>query len=89
MRNEYNLKSTNIRSTTKMQVEHMNVKLNMKDINKISAKEHFKCIFLMIGRKSTFLRKCVSMKLMEVSLSCIHFSLMLSEREVKSLFCGD
>ena len=84
MRNEYNLKSTNIRSTTIMQVEHMNVKLNMKDINKISAKEHFKCIFLMIRRKSTFLRKCVSMK-----LSCIYFSLMVSEREVKSLFCGD
>ena len=89
MRNEYNLKSTNIRSTTKMQVEHMNVKLNMKDINKISAKEHFKCIFSMIRRKSKFLRKYVSMKLLEVSLSCIPFSLMLSEREVKSLVCGD
>jgi hypothetical protein len=64
--------------------EHMNVKLNMKDINKISTKEDFKCIFLMIRRKSTFLRKCVSIKLLEVSLSCIHFpSCSLREKSVK------
>ena len=44
MRNEYNLKSTNIRSTTIMHVENMNAKLNKKEI-KILAKEHFKCIF--------------------------------------------
>ena len=67
-----------------MQVEHMNARLNMKDINKISANEHFKCIFLMIRRKSTFLRKCVSIKLLEVSLSCIHFP-SCSLREKSSL----
>ena len=41
MRNEWNLKSTNIRATTIIQlVQNMNVKLN---INKKSAKAHFKC----------------------------------------------
>ena len=35
-------------------------------------------------RNNTFLRKYVSMKLLEVSLSCLHFSLMFSEGEVKS-----
>ena len=33
----------------------MNARLNMKDINKISANEHFKCIFLMIRRTGTIL----------------------------------
>jgi GT2 family glycosyltransferase len=36
------------------------------------------------GKNPTFLRKHVSMTLLEVSLSCLHFSLMISEREVKS-----
>jgi hypothetical protein len=35
-------------------------------------------------RNNTFLQKHVSMKLLEVSLSCLHFSLMFSEGEVKS-----
>jgi len=38
----------------------------------------------MMQRNNTFLRKHVSMKLLEVSLSCIHFSLMFFEGEVKS-----
>ena len=39
-------------------------------------------------RNSTFLQKHVSMKLLEVSLSCLHFSLMFSVGEVKSpCFC--
>ena len=50
----------------------MNLMLNMKDINKILAKTHFKC-----EKNPTFLRK-------HVSLSCLHFSLMFSEGEVKS-----
>jgi hypothetical protein len=33
---------------------------------------------------NTFLQKHVSMMLLEVSLSCLHFSLMFSEGEVKS-----
>jgi len=51
----------------------MNLMLNMKDINKILAKTHFKC-----EKKNIFLRKHVSMTLLEVSLSCLHFSLMVS-----------
>ena len=43
MQNEYNIKSTNIRSTTIIHLQNMNLKLNMKDINKILAKSHFKC----------------------------------------------
>ena len=48
--------------------------------------------FLMMRRKNTCFRKHVSMKLLEVSLSFIHFFLMFSERGVKSLFlckCGE
>jgi hypothetical protein len=48
--------------------------LNMKDINKILAKTHFKC---KKSEKNIFLWK-------HVSLSCLHFSLMFSEGEVKS-----
>ena len=63
----------------------MNIKLNMKDINKILAKAHFKCKYKkMMRKKPTLLWNHVSMKLLEVSLSCIHFSLMFSEGEVKS-----
>ena len=63
----------------------MNIKLNMKDINKILAKAHFKCKYKkMMRKKNTLLWNHVSMKLLEVSLSCIHFSLMFSEGEVKS-----
>ena len=36
-KHEWNLKSTNIRATTIIQVQNMNVMLNMKDINNISA----------------------------------------------------
>ena len=50
----------------------MNFKLNMKDISNGAFK------------KKTFLQKHVSMKLLEVSLSCLHLPLMLSEGEVKS-----
>ena len=50
--------------------------LNMKDINKILAKTHFKCK-KKVKKTPTFLRK-------HVSLSCLHFSLMFSEGEVKS-----
>jgi len=39
-----NLKSTNIRSIIIIkQIQNMNIKLYMKDINKILAKTHFKC----------------------------------------------
>jgi len=50
----------------------------MKDINKVLAKAHFKCICFFKWCKETFLQKHVSMKLLEVSLSCLHFSLMFS-----------
>ena len=56
----------------------MNLLLNMKDINKILAKTHFKWKFKKkMWKKNIFLRKHVSMTLLEVSL-------MVSEREVKS-----
>ena len=47
----------------------------MKDINKILAKTHFKC--KKKWKNPHFLRK-------HVSLSCLRFSLMFSEGEVKS-----
>ena len=34
-----------------MQVQSMNLNLNMKDINKILAKAHFKCIFFLNDAK--------------------------------------
>jgi hypothetical protein len=55
----------------------------MKDIKKILAKTHFKCNKKNV-KKTTFLRKHVSMILLEVSLSCLHFSLMVSVGEIKS-----
>jgi hypothetical protein len=68
-----------------MQVQNMNLKLNMNDISKILAQAHFKYIFFLNDvKKNTFLQKHVSIKLLEVSLSCLHFSLMFSEGEVKS-----
>jgi hypothetical protein len=81
-----NWKPTNKRSIIIIiQIQNMNIKLNMKDINKILAKTHFKCKYLKKWcRKNTFLWNHVSMKLLEVCLSCLHFSLMLSEGEVKS-----
>ena len=57
----------------------MNLLLNMKDINKILAKTHFKCKY-----KKKCEKKPISMMLLEVSLSCLHFSLMFSEGESKS-----
>jgi hypothetical protein len=53
----------------------MNLMLNMKDVNKILAKTHFKC--KESEKKNIFLPK-------HVSLSCLHFSLMFSKGEVKS-----
>jgi hypothetical protein len=48
--NEKNLKSTNIRSIIiTIQIQSMNIKLNIKDINKILAKAHF---------KGKYLKKC-------------------------------
>jgi hypothetical protein len=48
-----NLKSTNIRSIAIIQLQSMNLKLNMKDINKKLAKTHFKCK-KKLGRKTQF-----------------------------------
>ena len=82
-----NIKSTNIRLIIIIaQIQSMNIKLNMKDINKILAKAHFKCKYFKKNdaKKTHILRNHVSMKLLEVSLSCLHFSLMFSEGEVKS-----
>ena len=62
----------------------MNLLLNMKHINKILAKIHFKCKYKKNVKKPIFLPKHVSMMLLEVSLSCLHFFLMVSEGEVKS-----
>ena len=77
----------------------MNLMLNMKDINKILAKAHFKCncFFKWCGETTHFcgnmsLWSCWKSSLLppvlwgrsQVSLSCFHFSLMFSEGEVKS-----
>ena len=60
----------------------MNLELIMNYINKIIAKAQ------MWRNNKFFLRKHVSMKLLEVSLSCLHFSLMFSVGEIKSpCFC--
>ena len=61
MLNEQNLKSTNIRSTTIIQVQNMNLKLNMKDINNILAKAHFKCNFFLNDEKKQhiFVETCL------------------------------
>ena len=70
----------------------MNLMLNMKDINKILAKTHFKWKKKKKLKNPTFLWKHVSMTLLEVSLSCLHFSLMVYEGEVKSPYfckCGE
>jgi hypothetical protein len=54
----------------------------MKDINKTLAKAHFKLNFFL---NNTFRKHVhVSMKLLEVTLPCLHFSLMFPEGEVKS-----
>jgi hypothetical protein len=43
-KNDKNLKSINIRSIIIIiQMQNMNIKLNMKDINKLLAKAYFKC----------------------------------------------
>jgi len=63
----------------------MNLKLNMKDINKILAKAHFKCNFFYDAKKQHFCRN-MSMKLLEVSPSCLHISLMFSEGGQVSLY---
>ena len=63
----------------------MNLLLNMKDINKILAKTRFKCKYKKKCEKKPYF--CENMSLwhyLEVSLSCLHFSLMVSEGEVKS-----
>jgi hypothetical protein len=58
------------------QIQNMNLRLHvdMKDINKILANGKTQHIFV-----ETCLHEAV-----EVSLSCLHFSLMFSEGEVKS-----
>ena len=83
MRNKQNLKSTNLRSTTIIQVPNMNLKLNMKDINRILAKSHLKCNYFFNYEKKQhiFAETCLYD---EVYLSCLHFSLMFSEGEVKA-----
>ena len=66
----------------------MNLMLNMKDINKILAKTHFKCK----KKVKKHFYENMSMTLLEVSLSCLHFSLMVYEGEVKSPYfckCGE
>ena len=62
----------------------MNLLLNMKDINKILAKIHFKCKYKKNVKKNPYFCENMSMTLLEVSLSCLHFSFMVSEAEVKS-----
>ena len=77
------LKTTREHCKKLMQVS-IDSEINMKDINKILAKAHSNNFFLMMWRNNTFLRKHVSMKLLEVFPSCLHFSLMFSEGEIKS-----
>ena len=48
------------------------------------SKTHFKCKKKKCEKKNTFLPNHVPMMLLEVSLSCLQFSLMVSEGEVKS-----
>jgi hypothetical protein len=50
-----------------------------KDINKKLAKALFKCKFLNMMRRNTFLQKHVSMKLLEVSLSYLRFILSVPD----------
>jgi hypothetical protein len=65
----------------------MNLLLNLKDITKILAKAHFKCKYKKNDvKKKTFLLKHVSMKLLEVSLSCLHFSHLFPEGEKSPYF---
>ena len=55
MQNEYNIKSTNIRSTTIIHLQNMNLKLNMKDINKILAKAQAEtCLYEAVGSLPVF-----------------------------------
>ena len=54
----------------------------MKDINKKLTKEHFKCYFFKWCEETTHF--CGNMSLWSCSKSCLHFSLMFSEGEVKS-----
>ena len=71
-----------------MQVEHMKVKLDMKDINKISAKEHFKCIFLMIrGKKHIFEEMCLYEAVGSLSVMHSLFPHALWERSQVPVLC--
>jgi hypothetical protein len=57
-----NRKPTNKRSIIIIiQIQNMNIKLNMKDINKILAKTHFKCKYLkkMMQKKHIFAESCL------------------------------
>jgi hypothetical protein len=60
--------------------------INMKDINKILAnlKAHFQCIFFKWCEETHFCGN-MSMKLLEVSLSCLHLSLPLKCHHVLNL----
>jgi hypothetical protein len=44
-----------------MQVQNMNLKLNMKDINKILANAHFKCNFFLndVKKQHIFVETCL------------------------------
>ena len=81
----------------------MNLKLNIQEINIRLSKAHFKCKFILNDAKNQIFwqkhvsmkllevslscwQKHVSMKLLEVSLSCIHFSLIFSNGEVMIKF---
>jgi hypothetical protein len=65
----------------------MNLKLNIQEINIRLSKAHFKCKFILNDAKNQiFWQKHVSMKLLEVSLSCLHFSLIFSNGEVMIKF---
>jgi hypothetical protein len=57
-----NLKSTNIRWTTIIQIQNMNLKLNMNDINKMLANAHFKCKCYQkndVKKQHIFVEKCL------------------------------
>ena len=58
-----------------MQNQNMNLKLNVKDISKGTLQMQF---FLMMQRNKIFWQNHVSVKLLEISLSCLDFSLMFS-----------
>ena len=74
-----------------MQVQNMNLKLNMKEINKILAKAHLKCNFFFKWYEETT-HFCGNTSLWSCwkSSLCLHFSLMFNSLREKSsllVFC--